>query len=273
MACDWSNPGADPYTGGVAAAVARYGFPDAAQQEIVRKWRRIEMDGVVVITKDGAQPLSRRFVASDLRDMHYGRDKLCVGEVKRDGWPDGHVELASVYCAGQHCIAIPTVCRNVSRIAWAPAPLPEAPFRVWDGEPPKAMPFPTPDGPTRPIPAPSTLALVLIAALALRKASRRPQDGHRGHVCAGLLGSAVPSSPRSQKENLTMKKSAHNCFSTFPRASRDNPLRSPGSVSGPHTTATRSMLRRAAEAAYWAVALVCLVSMFAAPELWSGWAP
>jgi hypothetical protein len=177
MTCDWSNPGANPYTGGVVAAVARYGFPDEAQQEIVRKWRRIEMDGVVVITKDGVQPLSQRFVASDLRDMHYGRGKLCAGEVKRGGWPDGHVELASVYCAGQHCIAIPTVCRNVSRITWTPAPLPEAPFRVWEGDPPRVMPFPDPGGPTRPIPAPGTLALVVIAALVLLKASRRCLSG------------------------------------------------------------------------------------------------
>lgn len=167
MDCDWSDPGANPYTGGVKAAVARYGFPDEAQREILRKWRRIDMDGVVVITKDGLQPLSRRFVASDLRDMHYGRNRLCAGEVTRAGWADGRSELASVYCSGAHCIAIPFVCSNVSRITWAPAPLPEAQFKFWEGGPPASPPFPNPGGPVRPIPSPGTLALVAVAALGL----------------------------------------------------------------------------------------------------------
>ena len=69
-----------------------------------------------------------------------------------------------------------------------------------------------------------------------------------------------------------MKKFADNCFTTFPRARRDNPLRDPGVISGPYTSPGRSFIRRVVEAAYWAASIAVLLSMFAMPELWARFA-
>lgn len=113
-ACVWDHPGANRYTGTVAEAVARYDFPKEVAEILVSKVKRIQTDAVVTIKRDSIEaPFG---YAADLADMHFGRSKHCKGPVRRDGWPEGHSEVALVYCHLHYCIAIPQVCGNVSRI-------------------------------------------------------------------------------------------------------------------------------------------------------------
>ena len=89
-----------------------------------------------------------------IRDMHFGQGRVCAS-VSRDRWSDGQRERALVYCEGGDCVMVPTVCRNVSRIARVPggggAPVPpgegELPF-----DPPGAgAPAPVPEGSVPPL--------------------------------------------------------------------------------------------------------------------------
>jgi hypothetical protein len=164
-------------------ATARVDADDPVQTaELIRKTDRIEFDTVLEIGRDGMK--SNRGEFTDLRDMHFGRTS-CLGEVKRSKWAADHVERALVYCAGEHCIAIPFVCRNVSLVTmkslhdpyqW-PAEMPRQPRaeepslpyfpRRWD------LPYTPKDDTVRTVPEPSTYALVL-AALAGMAMRRKP---------------------------------------------------------------------------------------------------
>jgi hypothetical protein len=145
-ACDWNNPGADAFRGrgDVAAAIAAYGYPG----DLVRRIRRIEPDDVVTITREGV--VAEKGRAWGMRDMHFGRNRMCRGEVRRDAWPADREERGLVYCAGLQCVVVPIVCGNVSRIEWAP-PARREPFAQ------------RPEKPTlQAVPEPSTWALVAL---------------------------------------------------------------------------------------------------------------
>lgn len=118
MACDWTHPGHDPYHGTYEAAVARLGLP-AALGSVIRNTMPTD---VIVIGRDRITAM--RGTAANLRDMHFGRDKLCAGPVDRSRWPNGHTEKANVYClpGTTLCVAVPLVCSNVSRIDYRPSP-------------------------------------------------------------------------------------------------------------------------------------------------------
>ncbi len=136
--CTWNSPGDDPYRGPVAASVAaavdRYGLPVQVKAELIRKARLLQPDAVIVITRDGIS--SADGTATDLRDMHYGKGRVCAGPVVRSRWRDDQAETALVYCAQGQCIAVPTICGNVARITWTPAASPREPaFRAWHGAP------------------------------------------------------------------------------------------------------------------------------------------
>jgi hypothetical protein len=198
-ACAWNAPGADPYRGpvaeSVAAAVQRYDMTTQARAELVQKARLLQPDGIIVIQRDGIT--STDGVATDLKDMHFGKPgRVCKGLVVRDKWRDNQAETALVYCAQGECIAVPTICGNVSRVTWTPITPPKEPeFRGWQGNPAPAPEFgPGPqagDGrsepqgrgamrlqqrdpshPQTPVPEPSS-ALLVGAALALLAWVRR----------------------------------------------------------------------------------------------------
>lgn len=195
-ACNWNAPGANPYRGPVAssvrAAAVRYGFDAATAAELVEKVRLMQTDAVVTITRDGLY--SRDGVATNLRDMHHGKATMCTGTVVRNTWRDDQAETAFVYCASSgDCIAIPTICGNVSRVDFIPHVAPAEPaFRAWGGEPPAgplepqqqpqlpqpnglAVPIPRdlPMAPrTHSVPEPSSLLLSLSALVILCVALR-----------------------------------------------------------------------------------------------------
>lgn len=162
VGCSWDHPGANPYRGpivqSVKAAVARYGLPVETQYLLVEKARTLDVTATVVITREGIE--SHDGVATNLRDMHYGKGRICKGEVLRTRWADQHAETALVYCARGECIAIPTICGNVSRIDFTPAAVlgvrgerDDLP-RFWQGRLPMQH---------NTVPSPSTVSLVLLA--------------------------------------------------------------------------------------------------------------
>jgi hypothetical protein len=174
MDCNWNNPGADPARGPTVAvvsrAVASYGFDSQDRALIVSKAQRIANDGFVRVKRDGIETTTGS-VATNLRDMHYGKDgRWCAGPVKRDKWADDDVQGGLVYCGRTNCIVIFTVCGNVARIDFSqPVTKPEPEFRFYDGPQPKG--WHGPDVIVHHVPEPSTL---LLSLLALAVIARRP---------------------------------------------------------------------------------------------------
>lgn len=160
--CSWDNPGAMPFIGDRPAAVAAYvHVPSATQAKLAKMIERHEFTDVAEITRDaiaghdGAQ-------YSDLRWMHFGTGRVCRN-VTRQKWSDAMTERALIFCADDVCVAIPTVCGNVSLVtrvppAAAPAPVPIVPEPELPFEPPGAIAGP-PDVPVLtlvPTPVPPT---------------------------------------------------------------------------------------------------------------------
>jgi hypothetical protein len=125
-ACSWDNPGHNPYTGGAAAAIDRYtDIPEAVRGTLKRRLADHQPDDKVSITRDSIAGKYQYDPA--IRDMHFGRASVCA-TVSRDKWAETRAEPAAVYCVGEHCILVPRICGNVSRITrTAPAAVAKAP--------------------------------------------------------------------------------------------------------------------------------------------------
>jgi hypothetical protein len=113
--CSWDRPGHNAFMGDVVAAVDRYiDIPTPARVRLKERMRIRDYDDLVTIRRD--QISGRSDYLPAIRDMHFGQDKVCR-QVSRKGWTDKMQERGLVYCEDGHCILVPTVCRNVSRIA------------------------------------------------------------------------------------------------------------------------------------------------------------
>ena len=118
--CSWDNPGHNPYTGGAAAAIDRYtDIPEAVRGTLKRRLAEHQPDDKVSITRDGIAGKYQYDPA--IRDMHFGRASVCAS-VTRDKWTETRAEPGAVYCVGEHCILVPRICGNVSRISRTAAP-------------------------------------------------------------------------------------------------------------------------------------------------------
>jgi hypothetical protein len=116
-ACSWDNPGHNPYTGSTAAAIDRYtDIPEAVRRALKRRIEEGKPDDKVSITRDGIAGAQQ--YDPIIRGMHFGSASMC-GEVTRRKWSEARVEPGVVYCAEQHCILVPKICGNVSRISRA----------------------------------------------------------------------------------------------------------------------------------------------------------
>ena len=116
--CSWNSPGVDPFMGDVPAAVDRYtDIPPAVRAKLKQRMTVRQYDEIAAIRRDSIT--GQRKYNSDIRDMHFGQGRVC-STVSRKGWSDTMVERGLVYCEGEHCIIVPTVCRNVSRITRLP---------------------------------------------------------------------------------------------------------------------------------------------------------
>jgi hypothetical protein len=206
-ACSWDRPGANPFTGDVVAAVDRYqDIPVAAREALKARMAARRYDEMATITRDEIRGEHRY---EGLRDMHFGGGTVCR-TVTRDRWASGAIERGLVYCEQGHCLIVPTVCRNVSRVTRVPpAPPPDVPVRrvieipggtggmSWAQtldlddptrdpvgrltHPPSIdwTPDPLPAEPTQlaravePIPEPSTWAMMVLGVLLVAVAARR----------------------------------------------------------------------------------------------------
>lgn len=115
--CGWNAPGHNPFMGDVVAAVDAYrDIPAATRARLQQRMASRAYDEVVRIRRDSID--GRRAYRSEIRDMHFGSGQRCA-TVDRSGWSASAEERGLVYCEAGHCILVPTVCRNVSRIRTA----------------------------------------------------------------------------------------------------------------------------------------------------------
>ncbi|NHZ61027.1 MHFG family PEP-CTERM protein [Massilia genomosp. 1] len=112
--CDWDRPGVHPFMGDVVAAVDRYrDIPPLVRARLKERMAERNFDEFVTIGRDSIK--GQNYYDPKIRDMHFGAGTVC-GKVSRAGWSARARQAGLVYCEGDHCILVPTVCRNVSRI-------------------------------------------------------------------------------------------------------------------------------------------------------------
>ncbi|OGA98155.1 MAG: hypothetical protein A3E25_11680, partial [Burkholderiales bacterium RIFCSPHIGHO2_12_FULL_69_20] len=113
-ACSWDRPGQNPFMGDLVSAVDRYqDIPAPVRARLKTRMAERAYDEIVSIGRDRIVGHAR--YGAEIRDMHFGSGQVC-GTVSRAGWAAGMHERGLVYCEANHCILVPTVCRNVSRI-------------------------------------------------------------------------------------------------------------------------------------------------------------
>lgn len=112
--CAWNRPGQNPFMGDVVAAVDRYtDIPAPVRERLKARMAARGYDEVVSIRRDAIVGQARYGAA--ITGMHFGTGQVC-GTVNRTQWAANAQERGLVYCESGHCILVPTVCRNVSRI-------------------------------------------------------------------------------------------------------------------------------------------------------------
>lgn len=113
-ACSWNRPGHRAFTGDVVAAVDRYqDIPAPVRARLKQRMATRQYDEIVTIGRD---TISGRYrYSAQIRDMHFGDGQVCR-TVDRSAWSSSAQERGLVYCEDGHCILVPTVCRNVSRV-------------------------------------------------------------------------------------------------------------------------------------------------------------
>ena len=112
--CSWNRPGHNPFMGDLVAAVDRYpDIPAPVRAKLKARMAARSYDEIVDIRRDAI--IGRARYNAEIRDMHFGTGQVC-GTVNRAAWAPTAQERGLVYCEAGHCILVPTVCRNVSRI-------------------------------------------------------------------------------------------------------------------------------------------------------------
>lgn len=183
--CAWAQPGRSPYRGSVEQALVTARLPAEVVQRIVLKVQAGQPDDRLLIGNAGirARRDAREFDAGNVA-MTYART-LCVNT--RVNFKPGHTEAASLYEAADqqgrlHSVMVPDVCGNVSvlgvrmerRRAQALPVLAE----TTHGAVPVLHTLWLPEeDPPRAVPAPGTLANVLLALAAAALARRRRGPG------------------------------------------------------------------------------------------------
>jgi hypothetical protein len=131
--CSWDRPGLNPYTGSPAAAIDRYtDIPAAVRSTLKRRIQEHQPDDNVNITRDSIGGKSQYNPA--IRDMHFGAASVC-STVTRNRWAETRSEPAAVYCVGEHCILVPKICGNVSRISRQPPAVAQQAAKAEDDAP------------------------------------------------------------------------------------------------------------------------------------------
>jgi PEP-CTERM motif len=193
--CSWDRPGHDPFMGDVVAAVDRY--TDIAPDVRARLKQRMALrnyDDIAVIGRDAIAGRSQYDTA--IRDMHFGTGRIC-GSVSRAAWAPTQQERGLVYCEGNECIVVPTVCRNVSRIRRhgpAAAALPRDLLVASDSNPGAELIF---DAPGAGLPAEAAPLVVFTSADLATASGFGVTRGGGGGVGGGGVGGGGGSSSGS----------------------------------------------------------------------------
>lgn len=108
----WARPGADPYTGGVAAALNAMHLPHDVRARLADRIERGDADGTAWFRADGivaddGTPFAQHF------DMGSGAG-WTVGS--RVGFGAERTERAALYREGIYAVAVPDACGNVARL-------------------------------------------------------------------------------------------------------------------------------------------------------------
>lgn len=112
--CNWDRPGANAFTGDVVAAVDRYkDIPAATRAKLKARVEKRQYDEIAVIGRNSIT--GKATYSPEIRDMHFGAGTVCRN-VTRSRWDSKAEERGLVYCEDEHCLIVPTVCRNVSRV-------------------------------------------------------------------------------------------------------------------------------------------------------------
>ena len=115
--CSWDRPGANPFMGDVVAAVDRYrDIPPEVRARLKTRMAKREYGDLVSIRRDSITSRGTHAYGSTISDMHFGTHQVCRS-VTRASWSPAMEERGLVYCESGHCILVPTVCRNVSRVS------------------------------------------------------------------------------------------------------------------------------------------------------------
>lgn len=112
--CNWNNPGANPQTGDKIASLENYkDIPASIRAELAKKMAARKYDDHVVI---GRNYIRGNNDYTNARDMHWGQNKICFGEVIRSAWKETQTHRALVYTYAGYSIAVASVCGNVFRL-------------------------------------------------------------------------------------------------------------------------------------------------------------
>jgi hypothetical protein len=120
--CSWDNPGVNPYKGAVSNAIDHYrDLSPELRAKFKQRLEKKQFDEVVTITKDRITGIHA--YESTITDMHFGgksaKPQICLATT-RDKWSPTRKEEALVYCEGETCILVPTICQNISRVKRLP---------------------------------------------------------------------------------------------------------------------------------------------------------
>ena len=114
--CEWTKPGHNPFMGDVVGAVDRYtDIPADLRSRLKARMAQREYDEIVSIRRDSI--IGKAEYSPVIRDMHFGSKNRMCKQVTRTRWTSKMQERGLVYCEDRRCILVPTVCRNVARIA------------------------------------------------------------------------------------------------------------------------------------------------------------
>ena len=187
--CSWDRPGHNAFMGEVVPAIDRYSdIPTPVRMRLKQRMQKRQYDDLVDIRRDSIT--GKHQYEPTIRDMHFGLDRVCR-QVTRENWSARMLERGLVYCEAEHCILVPTVCRNVSRIERRPGSVAAA------NDPPSQRQAPTATSSAAEASAPpqtaSSATAIAIAPATLGNDSRPASPS----FAEGATGTALPLWPSS----------------------------------------------------------------------------
>ena len=110
--CSWSSPGANRFLGDPAQAIEHYtDIPSEVRAKLSKQVAAKAYTDIIELKRDSVSGSYE----PELFDMHFGSKELCK-QVDRAAWKPEAKERAMIFCDSGYCVALPTVCGNLSRI-------------------------------------------------------------------------------------------------------------------------------------------------------------